>query len=253
MSTDWNNPEDVQAYQKAYHENNIEKAKAYQKAYRRDTEKVKAYFKTYCEKNHERLKAYRENNREKINTRNKVCRERDPEKAKAYQKVYRENNLAKAKENSKDYYENNREKVISNSKSYYMNNREKIKARKKDCREKNSEKAKAYFENNPNARITRRLRTRIWIALKGKTKSAITEKLLGCSFDYFRKYFFSLFIDDMIITTFMNGKIHIHHIKDCILFDLTKEEEQKECFNYKNLQPLWAKDNLSKSKYRSIK
>jgi hypothetical protein len=28
--------------------------------------------------------------------------------------------------------------------------------------------------------------------------------------------------------------------------DLTKEEEQKECFNYKNPQPLWADENLSK-------
>lgn len=29
--------------------------------------------------------------------------------------------------------------------------------------------------------------------------------------------------------------------------DLTKEENQRICFNYRNLQPLWAKDNLEKS------
>ena len=27
-------------------------------------------------------------------------------------------------------------------------------------------------------------------------------------------------------------------------FNLTKEQQQKECFHYTNLQPLWAKDNL---------
>ena len=29
----------------------------------------------------------------------------------------------------------------------------------------------------------------------------------------------------------------------------SKAEEQKKCFNYKNLQPLWAKDNLMKGNH----
>ena len=130
------------------------------------------------------------------------------------------------------------------------NNPEEVKAYHKVWREKNSKKInvhiKSYHENNPSAKIGDYLRTRIWKVLKGTSESASTSKLLGCSLDYFRKYFFSLFTDSMTITAFMNGKIHIDHIKPCILFDLTKEEEQKECFNYTNLQPLWAKDNFSK-------
>lgn len=39
---------------------------------------------------------------------------------------------------------------------------------------------------------------------------------------------------------------HIDHIIPCSFFDLSDPEQQKECFNYKNLQPLWAEDNLSK-------
>lgn len=39
---------------------------------------------------------------------------------------------------------------------------------------------------------------------------------------------------------------HIDHIKPCASFDLSKSKEQLKCFNYKNLQPLWAEDNLSK-------
>lgn len=43
------------------------------------------------------------------------------------------------------------------------------------------------------------------------------------------------------------GKWQIDHIIPCSYFDLTKEENQRICFNYRNLQPLWAKDNLEKS------
>ena len=44
-----------------------------------------------------------------------------------------------------------------------------------------------------------------------------------------------------------HGKWHIDHIKPCCSFNLEDEEEQKKCFHYTNLQPLWATDNLVKS------
>lgn len=42
------------------------------------------------------------------------------------------------------------------------------------------------------------------------------------------------------------GEWHIDHRKPCASFDLSKEEI-KRCFHYTNLQPMWAKDNQSKS------
>lgn len=45
----------------------------------------------------------------------------------------------------------------------------------------------------------------------------------------------------------MNGKIHCDHIIACNNFNLLLESEQRLCFHYTNLQPLWAIDNLKKS------
>ena len=54
------------------------------------------------------------------------------------------------------------------------------------------------------------------------------------------------FTEDMSWEAFRDGKIHIDHIVPCFAFDLTDEAEQKRCFHYTNLQPLWAKENLRK-------
>jgi len=43
------------------------------------------------------------------------------------------------------------------------------------------------------------------------------------------------------------GKWHVDHIRPCASFDLTIEENQRRCFHYTNLQPLWAIDNMRKA------
>lgn len=79
-------------------------------------------------------------------------------------------------------------------------------------------------------------------------KETGTVKLLGCSIEYFIKHLENQFRDGM---TWENrgkerGKWHIDHIRPCNTFDLTKESEQKLCFHYTNLRPLWSEDNVSR-------
>ena len=80
----------------------------------------------------------------------------------------------------------------------------------------------------------------------GRNKSASTMALLGCSIPEFQEYFKALFTEGMTWQKFMAAEIHIDHIKPCALFNLTKKSEQRKCFHHTNLQPLWARDNLSK-------
>jgi hypothetical protein len=42
------------------------------------------------------------------------------------------------------------------------------------------------------------------------------------------------------------GEWHMDHIIPCSHFDLSIKSQQLECFNYKNMQPLWAIDNIRK-------
>jgi hypothetical protein len=42
------------------------------------------------------------------------------------------------------------------------------------------------------------------------------------------------------------GLWHIDHIRPMASFNLLEESELREAMNYKNLQPLWASENLSK-------
>ena len=89
------------------------------------------------------------------------------------------------------------------------------------------------------------LRHRIYKALKGYSKSKKTLELLGCSLDFLRLYLQSKFQPGMSFSNY--GKWHIDQIIPCARFNLQDPEEQKKCFNWKNLQPLWAEENIKKS------
>ena len=68
--------------------------------------------------------------------------------------------------------------------------------------------------------------------------------LLGESPAFVKDYLASKFTEGMSWEN--HGAWHIDHRRPCCSFDLTNPEEQKKCFHYTNLQPLWAKDNLEK-------
>lgn len=100
------------------------------------------------------------------------------------------------------------------------------------------------YRKNPEVRIKHNLRSRIRHVLIGLNKSESTMKLLGCSIEKLKSHLSSKFTKGMSFENY--GKWHIDHVKPCVSFDLTDPKQQKQCFHYTNLQPLWAKENISK-------
>lgn len=90
-------------------------------------------------------------------------------------------------------------------------------------------------------------RTRILRALKGKGKQEKIMELLGCSIEDFKKHIESKFKEGMTWENYCYSGWHIDHKIPCSSFDLKYIEEQKKCFHYTNLQPLWAMENFKKS------
>jgi len=82
----------------------------------------------------------------------------------------------------------------------------------------------------------------------GKKKSLKTVQYLGCSIAELMEYLQKQWQPGMSWDNHALNGWHIDHIRPCASFDLTDIEQQKLCFHYTNLQPLWAEDNLRKSK-----
>ena len=103
-------------------------------------------------------------------------------------------------------------------------------------------------------KLRNNLGMRIHDAIKKNKKYHKTLELVGCSLEQLKQHLESRFKEGMNWTNYGNGwngkgmqQWHIDHIKPCASFDLSKDEEQKKCFNYTNLQPLWATENLKKN------
>jgi hypothetical protein len=102
-------------------------------------------------------------------------------------------------------------------------------------------------KNDVTFKILNRLRTRMLLVLKGQKKAGTSLNLLGCSPEELKSHLEAKFKEGMTWDNYGINGWHIDHIKPCALFDLSLPEEQKQCFHFTNLQPLWWDENLKKS------
>lgn len=136
-------------------------------------------------------------------------------------------------------YHLNREKELLTVKTWQANNQETVKKARKN---RWIRIEKPELETRPEKKVLKSLRNRLNKTVK--FKYANTLGLLGCSLDQFLGSLEIQFQDSMTWENY--GDWHIDHKRPCDSFNLLNSEEQKECFHYTNLQPLWASENISK-------
>jgi hypothetical protein len=175
------------------------------------------------------------------------------------QKYIKINNQKYGKEyfstNSKKYQQLNKEKINQTQKEYYHNNKhywidnenrkEYCKSYTKLNRKKLNEWSVTQYKTNPQFKLGMLLRQRFKSAIKGYKISQI-ENLIGCSVIECKLYLEKLFLPEMSWEN--HGEIwEIDHIKPCVSFDLTDINQQKECFHYSNLQPLFKTTKIAQN------
>jgi len=171
--------------------------------------------------------------RECVKLEVKTPRQRRMEKARRH----KYNNSEKGKA----YYKNRMRQSYAQKRAREIQRKYMLKPESKQRANLNSKKR---YWRDLNYRICKNIRNRINGALVRGYKSDSSVSLLGCSIPELKAYLSRKFTEGMSFENY--GKWQIDHIRPCCSFDLKDPEQQKQCFHFTNLQPLWEKDNLSK-------
>lgn len=165
---------------------------------------------------------------------------------------------------SRRYYSRHLKKCLEYARSYRHKNRETVNARTRDWKKSNpgvsqeiswkwrrknkTRTARLLRERratDPSFKCLDNLRRRVYHVIKRGHKSSRTLALLGCTAPELRAHLETRFQPGMTWENY-GPAWHVDHIRPCASFDLTDPAQQRACFHYANLQPLFALENLKK-------
>ena len=166
-------------------------------------------------------------------------------------KVYRLENQEKILAKNRVYHAENREKINEKHRKFREENKERLSIQNKGYRIKGRARIAAWHRNKRKTdvkfKLLCNLRNRVYCALKGFSKSAKTLELLACSVEFLKSHLEAQFDPKMTWDNYGLFGWSVDHIIPCAAFDLEKEEEQRKCFHYSNLQPLWTTTEIAKA------
>ena len=157
-------------------------------------------------------------------------------------KEWYQKNKIQEREKNKKRYDKNKDCNNARSRDWYKKNKN-----KKSVKQHRAQYMRKKRSNDVNFRISCNLRARVKSKINKNQKVNSTIDLLGCSVEELRIHLEAQFVEGMNCENYGLYGWHIDHIRPCSSFDLTDAEQQRICFHYTNMQPLWAKDNLKKS------
>jgi hypothetical protein len=168
-------------------------------------------------------------------------------------------NKDKVNKVKKIYYNSHKEQYFQYGKKkgrveyqrdYRINHKESSSEYSREYRNKNritlNAKRLTKKKTNINFMLAGTLRNEIYNAVKKSKKIYKMKEVLGCTLDFLKQHIESQFTEGMTWENHGRFGWHIDHVLPCKSFDLSDSEQQKRCFNWSNLQPLWWYDNISK-------
>ena len=135
------------------------------------------------------------------------------------------------------------------SRKHYQRHKQRLRTEAKAKRPNQREWFRQWmneYRKDPQQKLLNSLRSRLSNLVKKGKKAANTVELAGCTITELRQHLETQFIDGMTWENYGKHGWHVDHIRPCASFDLTNPEQQRQCFHYTNLQPLWAVDNIRK-------
>jgi hypothetical protein len=213
--------------------------------------------KIYKEQNPDKVKESKRKeylkNIEKYRNQNKKWKNENPDYMIKYLKNYYDENKQQLLEKQKKYYESNKDSILKKCQEYVNKNCEKTSKNQKEYRDKNKERLQKYINQYRKERrqtdVIFTLRENLGHRTRQIFKHFNTEKkdktfdIVGCSPEFLKEHLETQFTDGMSWDN--RSEWHIDHIIP--LSSAKTEDELYKLCHYKNLQPLWAEDNLKKS------
>jgi hypothetical protein len=204
----------------------------------------------------EYLRNYRLRNREKRAEYNKAWWANNPDKSREYAAKRREANPDENKLKMQAWRAKNPERAKAIGKACYWRNPEKRRALARTYPFKRDAEAKEHYrkwaankrKTDPIYKLISNFRSRLNSILRGRSKSAPTLKLLGCSLDNFKIHLESFFEPGMHWGNYGNkkGQWSCDHVMPFAIFDLSKPEHQRRVCHFSNLRPMWHVENMKK-------
>ena len=107
------------------------------------------------------------------------------------------------------------------------------------------------WEAKPQNRMRCNLGVRLNLAIRagGGCKDQSVLRIIGCTVPELNAHIEAQFKRGMSWENY--GSVwHVDHIVPCSYFDLNRHDEQRRCFNFTNLRPLWAEQNIREGNRR---
>jgi hypothetical protein len=159
-------------------------------------------------------------------------------------KQYREEHSEWKKAYDKKYAEENWDKIYEYKRKHRQDNIE-------HYNELHRQYARKRRKGDVQFKLASNIRGRISKLIKRGDKSQHSFELVGCTVEELKLWLESGFEEGMSWDNWGKSKIgeckwQIDHIIPVTWFDLSDSEQQKRCFHYTNLQPMWWLDNIRK-------